>query len=603
MSTRFPATCRVSSSSSLLALAGVLFVAAASAAEPLPQALRIPTHSSDFGTRFALVSVDGRLLRQPDFKGIRGYTRVGDAILPAPAQAIDGRWGYIDPQGKWVVTPQFKDARSFSEDGMARVQQGEKWGYIDRDLKLAIPPRYENVGPFYGGLGAFVQKGKWGYLDTQGKVVIAPKFDVVNNFGTNGLARARLNEKDGFIDRTGAWKLKPVWSQVDEFGPDGTAPATLDGENWGLIDGEGKWVLKPSYRWIRDFGPDGFAKFSDSSYKDGLMDGRGRVVVEVREEVNGMPAHGVVRTGGLGDSSVRFIDLKTGKPVGPEVFDWAESFAKSGLTVARRKGQWGIVDRQGRFTAMARHYEPLAVDDMEIIGFHETEGLSPWLSRDGGVDWLDGAGKVVFQLRRQPAPGKDKTTLRLADGTGRSLWESAPISSVWSWSRQFDPSAEEMVFKKKNWEGGLADVARQLLAKPAKPFMLAWQDEENFYDLGDMDEEEIAEAPRGAATALAGDYVSETEWGRYYFLQDQRHEQFKRVFEHFRAQLEKAYGSPGKFAPKDQISVGRGDHTKEAAWQVGDRRLILSWSVQYGDGDFKHQVALSAVVPPAKKAQ
>ena len=36
---------------------------------------------------------------------------------------------------------------------------------------------------------------------------------------------------------------------------------------------------------------------------------------------------------------------------------------------------------------------------------------------------------------------------------------------------------------------------------------------------------------------------------------------------------------------------------------TGDRRLILSWSIEYGDGDFQHQVVLSAVVPPAREAR
>ena len=52
---------------------------------------------------------------------------VGDA----PA----GKWGYIDTSGRFIVTPQFQDARPFSE-GMAAVlvrdHQAERWGYISR---------------------------------------------------------------------------------------------------------------------------------------------------------------------------------------------------------------------------------------------------------------------------------------------------------------------------------------------------------------------------------------------------------------------------------------------------------------------------------------
>jgi hypothetical protein len=46
-----------------------------------------------------------------------------------------GRWGYIDPKGRYVIAPQYRDARPFSE-GMAAVRIGDEktaqWGYIAR---------------------------------------------------------------------------------------------------------------------------------------------------------------------------------------------------------------------------------------------------------------------------------------------------------------------------------------------------------------------------------------------------------------------------------------------------------------------------------------
>jgi hypothetical protein len=50
-------------------------------------------------------------------------------------ESPDGKWGYIDTQGRFMVNPQFDDARPFSE-GMAAVlirdRQIERWGYISR---------------------------------------------------------------------------------------------------------------------------------------------------------------------------------------------------------------------------------------------------------------------------------------------------------------------------------------------------------------------------------------------------------------------------------------------------------------------------------------
>jgi hypothetical protein len=44
----------------------------------------------------------------------------------------NGRYGYINPQGEWIVEPQYANAGRFSE-GHARVQIGPRWGFIDAE--------------------------------------------------------------------------------------------------------------------------------------------------------------------------------------------------------------------------------------------------------------------------------------------------------------------------------------------------------------------------------------------------------------------------------------------------------------------------------------
>ena len=47
----------------------------------------------------------------------------------------NGKWGYMNREGKVVIQPSFDDALTFSE-GMAAVQVGGKWGYIDETGRL-----------------------------------------------------------------------------------------------------------------------------------------------------------------------------------------------------------------------------------------------------------------------------------------------------------------------------------------------------------------------------------------------------------------------------------------------------------------------------------
>ena len=56
----------------------------------------------------------------------------------------DGKWGFVDLDGKEIIAPKYKEAKSFS-NGLAAVSDGEKWGFIDPSGNLVIDYL------FYGG--------------------------------------------------------------------------------------------------------------------------------------------------------------------------------------------------------------------------------------------------------------------------------------------------------------------------------------------------------------------------------------------------------------------------------------------------------------------
>jgi hypothetical protein len=102
-----------------------------------------------------------------------------------------GRWGYRNRQGEYVIAPQFADARRFSE-GLAAVQTEGKWGFINKQGKLVIQPKFSACGLFHSGLAPvsiggthehflpFGGKGhanpeaEMGYIDTGGDYVWQP---------------------------------------------------------------------------------------------------------------------------------------------------------------------------------------------------------------------------------------------------------------------------------------------------------------------------------------------------------------------------------------------------------------------------------------------
>ena len=53
-------------------------------------------------------------------------------------------WGYIDKDGKFIINPQFLNAKDFNS-GLAAVLKGKEWGYVDKDGKWVVNPQYEKV--------------------------------------------------------------------------------------------------------------------------------------------------------------------------------------------------------------------------------------------------------------------------------------------------------------------------------------------------------------------------------------------------------------------------------------------------------------------------
>ena len=85
----------------------------------------------------------------------------------------DGKWGFINQNGKMVISPQFDSADPFQE-GLAPVRLGDRVGYIDQNGKMAIIPLFDDAFQFKDGF-ALVRIGKkWGYINKKGDYIWSP---------------------------------------------------------------------------------------------------------------------------------------------------------------------------------------------------------------------------------------------------------------------------------------------------------------------------------------------------------------------------------------------------------------------------------------------
>lgn len=111
----------------------------------------------------------------------------------------DDKYFMVNNAGKKVGKQDYEDARLFLEaDGYAAVKKDGKWGFIDKDGKVIIEPQYAEAHSFSNGYAAVKKDGKWGFIDKSGKLVIEAEFSDVRDFNEQG---------NCFVQIENQWKL------------------------------------------------------------------------------------------------------------------------------------------------------------------------------------------------------------------------------------------------------------------------------------------------------------------------------------------------------------------------------------------------------------
>jgi hypothetical protein len=157
----------------------------------------------------------------------------------------------IDKTGKVLVTAEEVGLDGFRE-GLAPVKKNGKWGYVNTAGSFVIEPRFDGAHSFSEGLAAVLVGEKWGYVDRQGRVVIRPRFgfgaeDERHDF-SEGLALVYLKDGCGYIDKAGKIGIKVRCSEADKFigGIASDHTGEDKGEKHGYINRQGRYVWGPS---------------------------------------------------------------------------------------------------------------------------------------------------------------------------------------------------------------------------------------------------------------------------------------------------------------------------------------------------------------------
>lgn len=279
----------------------------------------------------------------PKFEIARDYSEGLAAVV------LDGKLGYIDKHGTFVIPPMLEvdpisiyreGAYQFSE-GLARVSVMHQWGYIDKNGRLLIPPRFDSAENFSDGLARVEVGHKYGYIDVNGRFVIKPQFESAAHAFCEERAGVELDHRYGYINKYGKIVIPPQFDSADEFS-EGLARVTLDGK-YGFIDLHGRLVIPAQFDVAHTFS-EGLARVRiDGRY--GYIDVMGAIAIPAQFDDTFSFTEGMALV--RNNDKYGFID-KSGKLVIGLQFDDAYPF-REGVAAVKLGNLWGFINQKGEF--------------------------------------------------------------------------------------------------------------------------------------------------------------------------------------------------------------------------------------------------------------
>lgn len=296
------------------------------------------------------------------------------------AQGDQGKFGYKNELGDWVIDPQYLVAQPFSE-GFAVVTADGGEGIIDSSGNWLVEPSSRDYQGFFGGLCFFFEKGqlnRTGAVDASGRVALtAPEnsaFESGAQNSENGLypffTMIDGKRKAGYVNRRGEIVIPPNYQTARPF-CNGAAPVCVysgGGVIGGVIDVNGDWIVEPQFAVIGDY-HDGICCVIDRYAPDDPAlighDQRQRRLIDTKGKVIPVPVDAVI-------SDIIFSD---------------------GLAAAKSTaGLYGYIDKTGHWAVPPSF--ALKPGDFQN-GFAVLRGASPLYVGDAVIDKT---GKIIYKI-------------------------------------------------------------------------------------------------------------------------------------------------------------------------------------------------------------
>jgi len=318
---------------------------------------------------------------------------------------LNGKWNIIDKKGKQLLTNQLFDNAYAFQDGFAVVGLNGKWNYINKNCKLVSPNQWFNYcGDFHDGFAKVLLNEKWNYINKNGKILSPNQwFEDCDRYFYKGFARVKLNGKWKYIDKNGNLydenkkalnkninMEKVTFENVQELLDSGKKPEELFDECWSFHEGFAVVRLNGNWNFIDKNGkilsPN---QWFDAAYyfhegfacvrlneKYNFIDENGNLYDENKKPLN--------KNNNMEKVTFENVQelLNEGKKP-EELFDFVDDFSE-GFALVRLHNKWNFIDRNGNLLTPNQWFDKSGY-------FHEgfaavqLKGKSNYIDRNGNL--------------------------------------------------------------------------------------------------------------------------------------------------------------------------------------------------------------------------
>jgi hypothetical protein len=320
--------------------------------------------------KWGLVDGNGKTIIPPKFDGACPFVGEFSAVM------IENKWGLIDKTGKeiipigkyedigisksygsgsWIIenTP-CDDLEDLLREGLIAVKSDGKFGFVDKNGKVVISPRYEEVMPFVRGISAVKRDGKWGFVDKMGKEIVPPTYESAGYCYFRSSVKVYWCIEGSDYDYLKLGYL-PVVTKGNmystPFGGEYNFIVQIDsnlflakkGSKWGLIDKNNKEVLNFKYYELLHLHKDLFVYSEGGKY--GVISLKRGVIVQPKYDYIFYAGEGII--GLVLNNNVGFADT-SGKMIFQPKYDYGSPWFVNGFALMYNKGKPYLLSRDGK---------------------------------------------------------------------------------------------------------------------------------------------------------------------------------------------------------------------------------------------------------------